>query len=113
MSKRNFDLARTDGLVGIYLLGASFALYIASMIISIVANSEGVGAAVTLFDTAFYLVLAGGLCLVAGFVLLALNSQAAASSGKTMDSSTRMIVIGLIVVTLVSIILYAVIPNVV
>ena len=113
MAKRNFDLTRIDGLIGIYLLGATFALYIASMVISIVANSEDLYTRVTLFDTAFYLVLVGGLCLVAGFVLLALNSQAAMSSGKTMDSSTRMIVMGLIVLTLVSIILYAVIPNVV
>lgn len=113
MPKRNFDLTRIDGLVGIYLLGAAFALYIASMIISIVANSEGALAAVVLFDTAFYLVLAGVVCLVAGFVLLGFNSQAAASSGKTMDSSPTMIILGLIVLTLVSIILYAVIPNVV
>ena len=111
MSMRNFDLTRIDGLLGIYLLGASFALYVASMIISIVAKSESLLVAVVLLDTAFWLVLSGGVCLVVGAILLLLNSNTAAASGIKMDSSTRNLVVGLFVLTLISIILYAVVPN--
>ena len=113
MALRNFDLTRIDGLLGIYLLGATFALYIASMIISIVGHSEGPLVAVVLFDTAFYLVLAGAICLVLGMVLLLVNSNAAAKSGVKMDSNERLFIVGLIVLTLISLVLYAIIPNVV
>ncbi len=111
MALRNFDLTRIDGLLGIYLLGATFALYIASMVISIVGKSEGPLVAVVLFDTAFYLVLVGAFCLVAGMVLLLLNSQAAGKAGTTMDSNERLFIVGLIVLTLVSLVLYAVVPT--
>jgi hypothetical protein len=85
----------------------------ASMIISIVGKSEDPFAAVVLFDTAFYLVLAGALCLIAGVVLLLLNSNAAAKSGTMMDPNVRMFIIGLFVLTLLSLVLYAIVPNLV
>lgn len=106
----NFDLKRTDGLIGIYLLGMTFALYIASMIISIVGNQSAADVAVVLFDVAFWLVLVGAIILVLGVGLLGLNMRAAASSGIKMDPNARMIVIGLIVLTFVSLFLYMIVP---
>ena len=112
MPKRNFDLTRIDGVLGVYLLGATFMAYMSSMVISIVAKSEGVFAAVVLFDTAFYIVLAGAVCLIAGVVLLVLNSQAAENLGVKSDSNTILFVTGMMALTFVSLILYAVVPNV-
>ncbi|MFW9992568.1 MAG: hypothetical protein ACFFD4_11025 [Candidatus Odinarchaeota archaeon] len=111
MAMRNFDLTRIDGLLGIYLLGGAFVAFISSMVISIVGKSEDVFVAVVLFDTAFYIILAGALLLVAGVILLLLNSQAAASSSVTTAENTRLAIIGLLVLTLVSAILYVVVPN--
>jgi hypothetical protein len=94
MSLRNFDLTRIDGLLRIYLLGTTFALYMASIIISIVAKSEDPPVAVVLFDTAFWLVLSGALCLIEGMILLLLNSNAAAKLGTKMDPNERLFIIG-------------------
>ena len=113
MSMRNFDMNRLDGLAAIYCLGGSFTAYISAMVISIVAKSEGLLARVVLLDTAFYIVLVGGLLLIAGAVLFYFNSKAASETGVEMDSSTRNTIIGLFVLTLLSVVLYAIIPNVV
>ena len=113
MSMRNFDMNRLDGLAAIYCFGGAFTAYISAMIISIVAKSEGVFARVVLLDTAFYIVIAGGVLLILGAVLSYTNSKAAQEAGIEMDPSTRNFTIGLFVLTLVSIILYAIIPNVV
>lgn len=110
MAILNFDLKRTNGLIGIYLLGMTFALYIASMIISIVGNQSETGVAVVLFDVVFWLVLIGAIFLVLGVGLLGLNMRAAASSGIKMDPNARMIVIGLILLTFVSGFLYMIVP---
>ncbi|MFX0124985.1 MAG: hypothetical protein ACFFAE_15240 [Candidatus Hodarchaeota archaeon] len=111
MMMRNFDLSRVDGLIGIYLLGATFSLYIASMVISIVAKSESLSSAVVLLDTAFYLVLVGAISLVVSVVLLVVNSQAAGKTGMIMDPNTRLVVVGLFILTMVSLVLYAVVPT--
>ncbi len=111
MSMRNFDMNRWDGLAAIYCLGGSFTAYISAMVISIVAKSEDVFAAVVLFDTAFYIVLAGGLLLIAGAALLYTNSNAAKTASVEVHPQTRTFIIGLFVLTLISIVLYAIIPN--
>ncbi len=113
MSMRNFDMNRLDGLAAIYCLGGSFTAFISAMVISIVAKSESIFDAVVLLDTAFYIVLVGGLLLIAGAVLSFLNSNAAQAAGIETDPTARMIIIGLFVLTLVSTILYALIPNLV
>ncbi len=111
LAMMNFDLKKTGGLVGIYILGATFALYIAAMIIAIVGHQSTPAVAVVLFDVAFWLVLVGAIFLVLGVLLLALNMRAAASSDIKMDPNTRMIVIGLILLSFASAFLYAVVPT--
>jgi len=113
MSMRNFDMNRLDGLAAIYCLGGSFTANISAMVISIVAKSEGVYTAVTLYDTALYIVIAGGILLILGAVLSYMNSTAAQAAGVETNSTTRNIVVGLFALTLLSAVLYALIPNVV
>ena len=113
MSMRNFDMNRLDGLLAIYCLGGSFTAFISAMVIGIVAKSENIFDQVVLYDTAFYIVLAGGLLLIAGAVLSYLNSNAAQAAGVVTDSKARTIIIGLFVLTLISTILYALVPNLV
>ncbi len=109
----SFDLKKTGGLVGIYILGATFALFIAAMIIAIVGHQSTPAVAVVLFDVAFWLVLIGAIFLVLGILLLGLNIRAAASSGIKMDPNARMIVLVLVVLTFISAILYVVVPTIV
>jgi len=111
MSMRNFDLKRWDGLAMIFGFGATFSLYIAAMIISIIATSEGIYTQVVLYDTAFYLVISGALMLIVSIVLMYNNSTAANSAGIVMDSSIRNVVLGLFLLTILSMVLYGTIPN--
>lgn len=111
MSMRNFDMNRLDGLAAIYCLGGSFTAYISAMVISIVAKSEGLSDRVVLLDTAFYIVLVGSLLLVAGAVLFYLNSKAAKEAGIEMESNVRNTIIGFFVLTLLSTVLYAIVPT--
>ena len=113
MSLRNFDLSKLNGLLGIYFLGSAAMAYVSSMVISIVAKSESVFTQVVLYDTAFYIVVVGGLFLVAGVILLYLNSQEAATAGITTPPKERNLIVGLLVLTLVTIVLYAVVPTIV
>ena len=64
-------------------------------------------------NTAFYIVLVGGLMLVAGYVLLYLNSKDADVAGITTDAKTRNLVVGLSILTIFSVVLYAIVPNLV
>ena len=113
MSMRNFDMNRLDGLAAIYCLGGAFTAFISAMIISIVAKSESIFDQVVLYDTAFYIILAGALLLITGTVLFYLNSNAAQAAGVQTDPKARTIIIGLFVLTLLSTILYALVPNLV
>ena len=113
MSMRNFDMNRLDGLLAIYCLGGSFTAFISAMVIGIVAKSESIFDQVVLYDTAFYIVLAGGLLLILGAVLSYMNSNAAKAAGVETNSTTRNIVIGLFALTLVSAVLYTLVPNLV
>lgn len=104
MAFKNFDLSRLSGLFGLYFLGSTFALFIARMIISMSGNSwMGTGTAVTLFETAFYITIAGCVTLIIGIVLLYLNSQTAEMENIPDNPTIRNSVMILFAITIISI----------
>ncbi len=101
---KNFDLSRLSGLFGLYFLGSTFALFMARMIISMSGNSwMGTDTAVTLFETAFYITIAGSITLIIGIVLLYLNSQAAEMEKIPENPTIRINVMILFAITVISI----------
>ena len=83
-----YDNSRVTFHLGFFFMGCAFALFITRMVVSIVANTwYGTVTAVSLFETALWITIAAGICLVVGVGAFYKNSTDAKQTGKTPSTS--------------------------
>lgn len=116
MAWKTFDLSRFSGMLGIFLIGSAFSLYMASQIISIVAKTvvDNYVSFVTMLNTTIILIIGGTLLFISGGLLLILNSKTAESKGLPADKALRgkviLLVFGSLIACSLLLIINALIP---